>query len=120
MDNTCIKGLFTIIDQRDAEAFAALFAHDGEFRFANHPACIGRAAIQAAVGAFFDSIAALQLTVEELWQVDNTLLMRGTVTYTRHDSHKVSLPFANIIKGEIGAFQDYRIFADVTPLYAEI
>ena len=45
--------LFAAIDARDADAFAAFLAEDGEFRFGNAPAVRGRAAIRAAVAGFF-------------------------------------------------------------------
>ena len=47
-----IRQLLTTIDSRDAKAFAAFLTSDASFRFGNHPAVVGREAIEAAVGDF--------------------------------------------------------------------
>jgi hypothetical protein len=54
--------------------------------------------------------------VTEHWQSGDTLIMRGQVTYTRHDDSQLNVPFANIFKLRDGLIGDYRIFGDFSAL----
>ncbi len=109
--------LFRTIDRKDTEGFAALFAEDGAFRFANAPAVPGRSAVREAVGGFFQSIRALAHELRDVWIVDTTLLCRGQVTYTRHDGSTLSVPFADIITLRGDEVVEYEIYLDASQLY---
>jgi ketosteroid isomerase-like protein len=113
-----LASLFSSIDAMDAAAFAGHLAPDAEFRFGNLPPVRGREAIAAFVGGFFQSIAGLRHAVERHWQAGDTVVCRGEVSYRRHDGSEVTVPFANIMHLANGLAADYRIYADVSPLYA--
>ena len=110
--------LFAAIDAQDAAGFAAHLSEDAEFRFANAPAVVGRAAIADAVAGFFRSIKALAHEVQVIRQGDDWAVMRGIVTYTRHDGSTLTVPFANVFELREGLIRDYRIFGDFSALYA--
>ena len=111
-----IPALFAAIDARDAHAFASFLSPDVEFTFANAPPLLGREQVQAVIAAFFSSLASLRHEVTEHWQSGDTLIMRGQVTYTRHDDSQLNVPFANIFKLRDGLIGDYRIFGDFSAL----
>jgi len=113
-----IRQLLTTIDARDAQAFAAFLTNDASFRFGNHPAVIGREAIEATVGGFFGAIKSLSHHLEEQWCLPDVVICSGSVTYTRHDGSSLQVPFANILKLRRGAICDYRIFVDNSALFA--
>jgi ketosteroid isomerase-like protein len=113
-----LNELFGAIDAKDVSRFAGFLTEDVQFHFGNMTPINGRAAVQAMVDGFFQSIASLQHTVHEQWTQGATVICRGTVTYCRLDGIKVSVPFANITKRTLGQVHDYRIFVDVSPLYA--
>jgi uncharacterized protein (TIGR02246 family) len=112
--------LFAAIDARDASRFAALLQEDAIFQFGNAPAVRGRDAIAESVSGFFASIAAVKHTISEVWQPPGTVICHGHVTYTRHSGSRLTVPFANILSIDSGGVRDYRIFADVSALYADV
>lgn len=112
--------LFAAIDARDAGGFAALLHEDAMFHFGNAPAVHGRDAIAETVSGFFASIAAVEHTISEVWEPPGTLICHGHVTYTRHNGSVLTVPFANILSIDSGSVRDYRIYADVSALYADV
>lgn len=114
-----LTGLFAAIDAQDAEAFAAFLTDDARFRFGSSPAVNGREAIAEAVAGFFDSIAGLSHAVHLFTAEGSTLVCEGNTTYTRHDGRTVRLPFANVFEMHGDKICDYKIYADLAPLYAD-
>lgn len=115
-----LHDLFCAIDAKNASGFSSFLTEDVQFHFGNMTPIKGRAAVQATVEAFFQSISSLRHTVHEHWTQGATVVCRGTVTYRRLDGKEVSVPFANITKRTREQVHDYRIFVDVSPLYASV
>ena len=111
-----LPALFAAIDARDAHAFASFLCPDVEFIFANAPPLRGPELARAAVAGFFSSLAGLHHEVTENWQSGDNLIMRGQVTYTRHDDSQLCVPFANFFKLRDGLIGEYRIFGDFSAL----
>jgi len=112
-----VAELFSAIDRQDAGAFAARLAEDAVFRFGNAEAVRGRASVQSAVAGFFESIAGLEHDLAEVWTLPGAIASHGTVTYTRHDRSRLTVPFATIFKLEGDLIRDYLIFSDISELY---
>ena len=110
--------LFAAIDRGDADAFAAFFAPDGEFRFANAPAVVGRAAVRAAVAGFFGAIRGCRHRLLRSWAAPGAVACEGEVTYTRHDGTQLTVPFANVFVLRGGEIASYRIYIDNGALFA--
>lgn len=111
-----LQPLFEAIDARDAEAFASFLSPDVEFVFANAPTLHGREQVQTAIAGFFSGLAGLRHELSEHWRIGDHLIMRGTVTYTRHDGSQLSVPFANTFRIRHGLIGEYRIFGDFSAL----
>ena len=114
---TWTKRLFQSIDNQDTDAFTAFLADDVVFRFGNMEPVKGRAAVGEAVSGFFGSIRAIQHNVAALWDEGSKVICHGTVTYTRHDSTTLSVPFALILGVDNDLIREYLIFVDVSKLY---
>jgi ketosteroid isomerase-like protein len=114
-----IDDLFVAIDRRDSEQFLRFIAPEARFRFGSAPPVVGHDAIREAVGGFFASIAELSHTLKRVVSSDSALLIEGEVTYTRHDSSEITLPFVNVLEIEDRRISDYKIYIDIGPLYAE-
>ena len=112
-------GLFAAIDAKDGAAFASFLTDDAVFRFGSAPPAQGRAAVQAAVEGFFDSIAGLSHSIHRTLGEGNTLFLEGEVTYTRHDGSQVAVPFVNVFEYEGELIAEYKIHIDIAPLYAD-
>jgi ketosteroid isomerase-like protein len=106
------------VDARDAARFSRSIAEDGIFKFANADPVRGRAAIEAAVAAFFATIRACRHRLLRCWQDGDAVAMQGVVTYTRLDGRELSLPFVNVFVMRGEQIAEYLIYVDVAPLYA--
>jgi uncharacterized protein (TIGR02246 family) len=116
MPKIILKDLFAAIDSMDAEAFAAFFADDGVFRYGSQPLIQGRDAVRDYVAGFFSTIAGLSHRVDDTWERDDTVVMRGDVTYTRLDRKQVELPFTTVFYLEGDRIKQYLIYVDPSPL----
>ena len=111
------KQLFESIDNQDAEAFLAFLSDDVKFRFGNAAPVTGKSAVGEAVSGFFSSVKAIHHRLIKTWAEEGSIICHGTVTYTRHDSTTLSVPFANILTMENSLIRDYMIFVDISNLY---
>ena len=112
-----VARLFQGIDNRDTEAFLAFLSEDVLFRFGNADPVTGKAAVGEAVGGFFGSVNGIRHELSASWEEDGVIICHGTVTYTRHDSTTLSVPFANILGIENKLINKYLIFVDISELY---
>jgi hypothetical protein len=116
---TWIKQLFQTIDNRDTPAFLTFLSSEATFRFGNWPAVTGKAAVGEVVGGFFQSIKALQHTIERTWELPDSVICHGIVTYTRHDDSTLTVPFVDIFELNGDLVQNYLIFLDASALYSQ-
>ena len=110
--------MFAAADDLDVDSYAGFLARDVYFRFGNAEPIIGREAVREAVGAFFTTIKGLKHTIDQEWHDGNVIVQQLSVTYTRLDDNKVTLPAVNILRMEGDTVADYRIYVDLAPVYA--
>ena len=119
MKNTdWVMRMFQAIDRRDPEAFLEFLSDDVFFRFGNPPPVLGKAKVAETLRALFGSIKALRHTLNDTWQLPGTAVCHGTVTYSRHDSSTLTVPFADILKLDGPLISEYLVFIDASALYA--
>jgi ketosteroid isomerase-like protein len=106
------------IDSMDARQFASNLADDCVLRYANHPEVHGRDAIVSAIEAFYGTIAGLRHVPLNEWTIGETTVLQFEVTYTRHDGGEVTVPAVSIVRTDGDVIDDYRIYVDLTPVYA--
>jgi hypothetical protein len=111
--------LFLTIDHRDTQAFLSYLCENSVFRFGNWPAVTGKAAIGEVVDGFFQSIKALRHTILRTWDLPDSVICHGMVTYMRHDDRTLTTPFAVILELNGDFVQNYLIFSDVSELYSQ-
>ncbi len=114
-----LQQLFESIDQKDADSFATLLADDAVFKFGNGDPVNRKDAIRDAVAAFFSSIQAINHKIIDTWSHTDAVICHGYVTYTRHDSSQLTVPFANIFKMDDKLIKEYLIYVDTSKLYSE-
>lgn len=112
------RRLFQSIDGKDTNAFLSFLGDDVEFRFGNAAPVFGKAAVGEAVSEFFSSIKGVHHELEGTWSERGAVICHGTVSYTRHDSTTLSVPFANILDIDSNRINKYLVFVDVSELYA--
>ena len=113
-----LTDLFAAIDGKDADRFVEFLTPDGSFRFGSAPKVEGREAVRAAVAGFFDSIRGLSHEINAVFGSGDTLFCEGETTYTRHDGSTVTVPFADVFEYDGELIAEYKIYADIGPLYA--
>ena len=115
--NDKLAALFKSIDGKDTDAFVSFLSENVVFRFGNADFVNGKASVRDVVHGFFGSIKALHHVIHESWDSGSASVCHGIVTYTRHDSSTLTVPFANILTTENGLITRYLIFVDVSGLY---
>lgn len=113
-----VEKLFATIDRKDADGFVGFLTEDASFRFGNAPPAVGRKDVREGVAGFFDTFESLRHEVVGVWETDGVVTCEVRVVYTRKDGGVVDLPCANIFRMKDGLIRDYRIFIDISPLYA--
>jgi ketosteroid isomerase-like protein len=113
-----VTPLFRAIDAKDTDGFISHLADDVRFRFGNADTVQGRNMVEAIIGSFFQAITGLRHELLEGWKIDGTTIVRGTVTYTRHDGSTLEVPFANVMKHNGDTIDEYLIYVDSSRLFA--
>lgn len=112
-------GVFAAIDRQDPAAFVGFLSDDAVFRFGSAPPVQGREEILAAVDGFFGTIGGLSHKVDNILVRGSTQVCEGEVTYTRLDGTQIRLPFTDIFEYDGELIAHYKIYMDISPLYAE-
>lgn len=110
--------VFQAVDDKDEKRFSGFLAENGVFVFANADPVQGRAAIAEYVKNFLSMIRGSLHVLSEVWQIDDFIITRLRVTYTRHDGKTMSFPCVTIWQVKDGLILDYRIYIDNAALFA--
>jgi ketosteroid isomerase-like protein len=113
------RDLFAMVDSMDVATIAGLFAEDGRVVFGNGQPIVGIDDITTGLIAFFDTIAGLHHEIVNEWNVGNDTIVEFKVTYDRKDGQQVTIPCVTIFHVDAaGKIDAYRVYFDVTPIYA--
>jgi hypothetical protein len=116
---TDARAILARIDGMDTTESVKLFAERATVTFGNGEPMVGRDAIETGTADFYGSIAGLHHRILNEWTVGQVTIAEAAVTYTRHDGRQVTIPSATIWHvGADGLVTDYRVFIDLTPVYA--
>ena len=111
--------ILAAVDSGDVDALCRRVTDDVRFQFGNAEVTTGISAFEAVSRAFLQSIAAIRHELLDLWEVERgTVIAVMTVHYERLDGGKHSLPCANSFRVRDGEVSDYRIYMDITPVFA--
>jgi quercetin dioxygenase-like cupin family protein len=118
-----VTDLFQAVDSLDAKAFTAAFAEGGSFRFGNAAPAIGRQQIEEHVAGFFSMIGGLRHDIQGVWsgawEGGEVKSVEAMVTYLRTDGTATPpIPATSTLRTRAGLIEDFRIFADISPLFA--
>jgi ketosteroid isomerase-like protein len=119
-----VADLFGAVDRMDVAPVVNAFTEDGTFRLGNGETAIGRQQVEQSVSAFFSMIGGVshELTGVWLgsWSGGEVISVEAEVTYTRKDGTQIQpLPVTSTLRMEGDRIKDYRIFMDISPLFAE-
>lgn len=112
------QAIFAAFDEKDIIALATLMTDDVRLQIGNADVVEGKAAFVRELQAFFGSVAEFRHTVTNVWSDLDAVIAELTVHYTRLDGTEVTLPCCNVFRLLDGAVADYRVYMDITPVYA--
>jgi ketosteroid isomerase-like protein len=123
VDEPNMRAMYALVDRMDPDELVSCFTEDGSFRFGNAEPVVGRSAIREAVAAFFSTIDGMRHDITGIWrgkwEQGEVYSVEAEVSYTRKDGSEVKLPVTSTLRIKGDLVQDWRVFMDVSPLYAE-
>lgn len=106
------------IDSKDEQRLVRYLTEDCTFVYANSDPLIGRANVAEASKAFMALIVDIKHQLLDVWALDDVVISRLNVTYTRKDGSTLTVPAVSIWRLCERQIDDYRIYIDVAPLFA--
>jgi ketosteroid isomerase-like protein len=113
-----LQAIFSALDRKDLGTFLNYLSPSCRFQYGNRSAVEGHDAIREIVGKFLEEIAESHHAIKERWQIDDSVICHGEVAYTRRDGKKITAASAHILILDEGVIRDYRVYVDMSPLYA--
>ena len=114
-----LEAIFSALDRKDLGTFLNYLSPGCRLQFGNRAPVEGYDAIREMVGKFLEQIAESHHAITEHWQVGNSVICYGDITYTRRDGKKITVPAAQILTLDEGVIRDYRVYVDTSPFYAQ-
>ena len=111
--------LFEDIDSMDPDRYARHLSDDVVMYFGNGEPVVGREAVRAAWAGFCADLHGVSHDVVERWDAGTATIVEARVTYTRTDDTTVTVPVVTIYRSSGELIDDYRIFIDLAPLFAQ-
>ena len=113
------QAIFAAFDAKDLDALGGLMTEDVRLQIGNADVVKGKAQFVEALEAFFASVTSFRHTVTNVWSDLDAVIAELKVSYTRLDGGAVTLPCCNVFRIRDGAVADYRVYMDITPVYAQ-
>ena len=113
-----VREVFAALDAKDVPALAALMTDDVRLRLGNVDVVKGKSEFVEASHAFNKSVAGVRHNVINVWSDRDALIVELEVDYTRLDGGELTLPCCNVFRLRDGLVSDYRVYMDITPVYA--
>ena len=114
----CVRALFAAMDSADIPGAAAQMTDDVYIRFGNADPLEGRDAFAASGERFTASISSIQHEITFIETFEDVVVVEMQVHYTRLDSKQLTLPCCNVFRMRDGLVADYRVYMDISPVYA--
>jgi ketosteroid isomerase-like protein len=120
-EREAIRALFAATDRGDLAGVTS-YLHDGVVVFlSNREPIHGAEAYAELYGQVAEMLAGLRHEILDIWcaaEDPSVWIVQMTVHYTRADGSTVSLPCCNVLRFTEGRVSDYRVFMDMTPVFA--
>lgn len=112
-----VRSVYKDVDGMDVRKVSAYLTEDCILVFGNAPPVVGHRAIEGYTGGFMEMLAGIAHDIDEAWSVDDVVISRMRVTYTRKDGKRKSYPAAVIWRMRGPRISEYRIYVDNSTLF---
>ena len=107
----------TVLDAKDVQGYAVHLADDCEMIFNSEPPVKGRAAIEAALEAYWKSFGTLEHELLNIYGTDRAFMLEALNHYTKADGTSLTLrAVAMTDRGEDGRVTSFRLYTDADKL----
>ena len=116
-----IRALFSATDQGDLAGVTSYLHDDVVVFLSNREPIHGAVAYAELYGQVAGMLAGLRHEILDIWSAaedPSVWIVQMTVHYSRADGPTVSLPCCNVLRFTEGLVSDYRVFMDMTPVFA--
>ncbi|MDO3622403.1 nuclear transport factor 2 family protein [Ralstonia pseudosolanacearum] len=113
-----VRRVYRETDTMDVRRLSAYLTHDCTLCFANGAPLVGRAAIEHDLGGFMAMVDGMRHEIDDAWRIDDTILSRLQVTYTRKDGVRKRYPAAIIWRMRGHRISRFEIYVDISTLFA--
>lgn len=77
----------------------------------------GKENIAKVFEGFFPAVKSIAHNITDIFESGNSLVHRGTVTYTRLNDSQLTVPFCDVFKMEGNLISEYYIYIDWSELF---
>lgn len=116
-----IRTMFAASDSGDIDGLLSSLTDDVVLTFGNAESVHGKAAVAALACQVTSKLKGVRHEIHDIWQAAenaHVVIARMTVHYSRDDGVVVSLPCCNIFRMSGDLIADYRVYMDVSPVFA--
>ena len=109
------------LDARDVEAYGEFLADDVSMQFGNAGAVSGKDRVKGMLGGYWQSFAAIEHDLTNIYGTDRTYVLEADNHYVRHDGKRVTVrtvAFTDV--GEDGRVSAVRIHGDTSPVFEDV
>ena len=109
--------LSTVLDSKQVDKVLDYLTDDCLFVAGNSEPITGKEAIKATLEHFFTATKSTNHQVTDIFESEDSLVHRGTVTYTRLDNTQLTVPFCDVFKMKGKLINEYHIYIDWSELF---
>jgi ketosteroid isomerase-like protein len=116
-----IRALFAALDRGDLDGVTSCLRDDVVVVLSNRDPIHGVTAYTELFGQVMGMLAGIRHEIHDIWNAaedSGVWTVNMTTHYTRTDGNEVSLPCCAILRFSDGGVSDYRVFIDMTPVFA--
>ena len=114
-----VRGMFARIDAMDVPGMLDHLAPDVTFQFGSNDAVVGRERVGEIVTGVFGGLRGIGHEFVDVLEFGDVTVLQLVTTYGLPDGRNQSLPAAVIVRQRPDELiDDYRIYQDVSPLWA--
>nr|BFF38494.1 hypothetical protein BACY1_02990 [Tenacibaculum mesophilum] len=114
-----IDTLSVTLDSQQIDIFLEYLTDDCLFVAGNSESIKGKEAIKSTLENFFTAVKSTNHQITDIFESENSLVHRGTVTYTRLDNTQLTIPFCDVFKMKGNLINEYYIYIDWSELFKQ-
>ncbi|MGL4652027.1 nuclear transport factor 2 family protein [Cetobacterium sp.] len=105
------------LDSKNTEVVLEYLTDNCIFQAGNIPAVQGKEAIKNIFDQFYLAVKSITHEITDIFESGDSVVQRGTVTYTRLDGSTLKVPVCDVLKISDNKIAEYYIYIDWSELF---